>query len=825
MADTYVVKKGDTLSEIAAAYKSTYGYSNTYTYMNKLVEINDISDPNRLVVGQVIKLTGSASTPKANTTSRPTIKLFGLQSNTDNTMYITWAWDKTNTKEYRVVWYYATGDGIWFVGNDGTATVKQSLYSAPANATRVKVKVKPISKTHKVNNKEVTYWTAGWSTEKIYAFKSNPPSTPSTPTVKIEKFKLTAELKNLDVNGTEIQFQIVKNDKSVFNTGKAKITKTSASYSCKIAAGGEYKVRCRAVRGSLYSDWSAYSDNIGTIPVAPSGFTTCRASSATSVYLAWKATKNTTSYSIEYATKKTYFDGSDQTTTISSIEQTHYEKTGLTSGTEYFFRIRSVNSQGSSSWSKIKSVVIGKAPSAPTTWSSTTTAIVGEPLTLYWVHNSEDESSQAYANLEIYVDGVKETHTIKNTTDEEEKDKTSSYVVDTSGYDEGAKIEWRVRTSGVTLEYGEWSIQRTVDIYAPPTLELELRDSDNELMSTLETFPFYIAATANPETQSPVGYHLSIIANSNYETVDNFGNPESIAAGDEVYSKYFDISTSLLVELSASNLSLENNIEYTVICSVTMDSGLTATASSEFVVSWTENEYEPNAEIAIDEDTLTASIQPYCKDVYGRLIEGVTLSVYRREFDGRFTELAADLDNLSSTFITDPHPALDYARYRIVSKTVDTGTISYYDMPGYPVGGKSIVLQWDEDWTTFDTTEADELEDQPWAGSMLKLPYDIDVSDSYKPDVALVEYIGREHPVSYYGTHVGSTSTWNVSVLKSDKDTLYALRRLSIWMGDVYVREPSGSGYWANVTVSFSQKHADPVIPVTLAITRVEGGA
>ena len=43
-------------------------------------------------------------------------------------------------------------------------------------------------------------------------------------------------------------------------------------------------------------------------------------------------------------------------------------------------------------------------------------------------------------------------------------------------------------------------------------------------------------------------------------------------------------------------------------------------------------------------------------------------------------------------------------------------------------------------------------------------------------------------------------------------------------MGDVYVREPSGSGYWANVSVSFSQTHCETVIPVTLNITRVEGG-
>lgn len=78
--------------------------------------------------------------------------------------------------------------------------------------------------------------------------------------------------------------------------------------------------------------------------------------------------------------------------------------------------------------------------------------------------------------------------------------------------------------------------------------------------------------------------------------------------------------------------------------------------------------------------------------------------------------------------------------------------------------------------------------------------------------------------MSYYGTQLGETASWKVEIEKSDVDTLYALRRLAIWMGDVYVREPSGSGYWANISVSFSQTHKVLTIPVTLDITRVEGG-
>ena len=66
--------------------------------------------------------------------------------------------------------------------------------------------------------------------------------------------------------------------------------------------------------------------------------------------------------------------------------------------------------------------------------------------------------------------------------------------------------------------------------------------------------------------------------------------------------------------------------------------------------------------------------------------------------------------------------------------------------------------------------------------------------------------------------------TCKVDIPKEDKETLYAVRRLSEWMGDCYVRESSGSGYWANIKVSYNVAYSDVTIPVTLNVTRVEGG-
>lgn len=760
--------------------------------------------------------------------AKANITAFDLQNGTDRTVYATWTWSKSNTKEYRCLWYYATGDGVWFKAEDTTVTSKQATYTAPSNATRVRFKVKPISKTYTKNKKTVSYWTADWSSYKYYSFSSNPPSTPPTPTVEIEKFKLTASVDNLDVNATKIEFQIVKDDKTIFKTGTATISRAAASYSCTVTAGGRYKVRCRAKDGSEYSDWSEYSSDLETIPAAPASIIYIKALSDTAVQIKWEKVSNASGgCEVEYTTVKGYFDSSNAVQSMTTNSWEYAEITGLETGQEYFFRVRAVNDQGKSGWSPVVSIIIGKEPSAPTTWSSTTTAIVGEDIILYWVHNAEDGSSQEYAEVEIIVNGVTYTYTVENTDNEDEKDKTSSYTIDSTAirYDDGAVIQWRVRTAGITLAYGDWSIQRTIDVYAPPTLQLNVTDVDGNDLDALTSFPFYISGIAGPNTQTPIGYYVSIVTNESYETVDEIGNVKMITKGDTVYSEFYDTSDDLALELSAGSIDLENNVNYTVTCSVTMNSGLNAESSVDFTVGWEDKEYDPDAEIAFDEETLCVHIRPYCESEEGELYEGVTLSVYRREYDGSFVEIGSGLNNLNNTFITDPHPSLDYARYRIVAIDDATGSVSYNDIPGYLIGETAVIIQWDEVWSSFDTDSEDELEEPAWAGSMVKLPYNIDVSDSNNADVTMVKYIGRKFPVSYYGTQIGTTSSWRVDIDKSDKDTLYALRRLAVWMGDVYVREPSGSGYWANISVSFSQTHCELVIPVQFEITRVEGGA
>lgn len=956
---TYIVCKGDTLSQIAQQCKNVgmSGYAGTNpntTGVQQIQKLNpDIKNPDLIYVGQDILLrvdSGESGRKETqNKDQKATITAFGLQAKDEadassRTVFATWAWSRHSTTDhYEVKWLYSTGDGVAFIGSKSDETERQSVYNAPENALYVKFQVRPISKTKKTGNNEVHQWTAEWSTVKTYDFKNNPPSKPSDPTdsdVTFDGYKMTVTLNNIseELNATHIHIQVWENDK-IFRNGTVKISNGKVSYSCTCAAGKNYKVRYCSVRGSSSSDWTNFSSEFSTIPAGTEGIYSLYMLSSTSVNVSWYDDVTAESYEVQCTPQKEFFEAGGNTgitsVTVSgnkdSSGKTRTPKantiiTGLEADSEYFFRVRSVNSKGSSAWSEIVSIGIGGIPSAPTTWASRTTVGVGDDLILYWIHNTTGGSRQTEARLELTVgnktpeihhltfgtsdstnndttktvnvpnftlkDGVEikvlmpYANTLEPTldpkvdvclnvneigaipikpsgsntyywdanslitfkynqsescwylTDCSTEGSATSYNINTSEYPDGTVLKWRVQTAGIVTNqngyvYGEWSVERTVEIHAQPTLELSITDVNGDNFTQLTSLPFNIKASAGPAVQKPISYVISIIANESYDTVDNIGNPRSVKAGEEVYYKYEDTSANpLMVPISANNVNLENNVSYTVNCTVAMDSGLTGVATSEpFTVAWDDDELWPDAEITYDKDTFTTLIKPYCMDnLTNRLIENVTLSVYRREFDGGYTELATDLNNLEGTWITDPHPSLDYARYRIVAVNNTTGRVSYYDMPGYSIQEKAIIIQWDEQWTNFDELPIDDdvntysLEAPPWTGSLLRLPYNIDISDQHASEVELVKYIGRKRPVSYYGTQEDHTSSWSFVFDKTDAETLYGLRRLASWLGDVYVREPSGSSYWANISVSMDIQHRELTIPVTIDITRVEGG-
>jgi hypothetical protein len=814
------------------------------------------------------------------TKSKVTYFSVDLQNGTDRTLFATWTWTATaQTDHFEVEWKYDTGNGVWFDGatNNADAAIRIDTYNAPSNAKRVRARILPVSKeitkTTSTGMYKTAYWQGEWSAYVYYDFvEAKTPAKPSVPTVTMEGFTLTAELDTYDENTQYIEFEVVKNNEKTIKSGQSRVVTNHAAFTCVVDAGGQYKVRARGllpvsatpkvtnqvkttVGNCEAGEWSEYSSNVTTIPTTPAEIKSHTALSVSSVQLEWDAVANATGYTVEYTTDKMFFDSSNEPKSQSVEGVTSIIITGLESGQAWYFRLQATNSQGGSGWTPIYSVILGKAPAAPTTWSETSTVVVGEAITLYWMHNSEDSSNQSDAEIEltangasypvedVYLstDGTASYATVQSLTYAEDilVDENETSILTSSNqeisldlyssFPAGTVLQWRVRTKGIVDEWGPWSVIRTVTVYEQPSIELIVSDQYDftNYIHTLNSFPLYLNAVAYPAAQTAIGWNLSITANEAYETRNANGRTRYVRAGEEIYSKYISSQTNeLSVTLSAGDISFESNASYTINLTVIMNSSLTATETASFNVVWAYDEYEPNAEVTIDTDQLCAYILPYCRDDNGDPISDILLSVYRREYDGRFVEIATDLDNSKSVTVTDPHPALDMARYRIVAKSIATGHISYFDMPGVPVNETGIIIQWDEEWSNYnyDNLNNDPLTEPVWTGSFLRLPYNIAVSDSYGMDVSLVEYIGRAHPVSYYGTQLGVESSWSSDIPRDDSETLYALRRLAIYQGDVYVREPSGSGYWAHVNPSFDRSYDNMTIPVSLQLTRVEGG-
>lgn len=667
---------------------------------------------------------------------------------------------------------------------------------------------------------------SGWSEWGTLAVNLAPP-VPAVPSVEIKSNLLTVQLNNLSSNTDQIEFQIVRDDTTLIFSQNVNVSTSHAQAQTTVAAGGRYKARARAYnnRTGYWSGYSEYSSNVATPPPTPSNITSCVATSTTSVELKWTASNGATSYEVEYTKQKKLFDTSSDTSSVTVTKNTA-NITGLETGNEWFFRVRAKNDAGSSGWCpNIASVIIGEKPAAPNTWSDRTVIAAGKDVILYWVHNSKDNSSQTYAQIEVTLNGVVQpVITVKNTDDAVLKDKTSQYKLDTSTYTDGSIITWRVRTRGVLPEYGDWSIVRQISVYEAPSIEASfINEKDNGAF----IYPIRVKAEQFPKTQKVISYYVSIIALETHECRDYTGEYVLVSKGTVMYSNYiYTQESDIEISITPRDVTLASGIEYEFDIEVATDVGLTATWSDTFSIT-NNGSLVISANVEIDYNNYSASIRPIIKSMIDDDISDAMVSIYRKENDGTFVLINDNIPVNSDQFQIDPYPSLDYVRYRVVV-TLSNGFMYYEDLPTIPVGIGSIVLQWDTTTKSYDVYEDEDTiyeypEEYSQTGYLLDLPYNIDISDNISQDVEHVQYIGRKHPVSYHGTQLGETSMWSVEVPMEDTETLSLLRQLRVYMGNVYVREPSGSGYWATVAVSYSRKHNELTMPVTLTITRVEG--
>jgi LysM repeat protein len=371
---TYTVKRGDTLTKIAKQFASSISGNTTNAKIDTLVKLNNIKNRNLIYVGQVLKLSGSASSSTASNSKQATVTGFGLKSDdtSGRAMIVNWKWSKTNTAGYTCRWQQYL-NGKW-VGSDTDIAHPEDMYcqstfTADVAATKVKFQVRPYYKS----KDKITYWSdVTWSTSKEYDFSNNPPLPPSVPSVKIEDRKLTASIDNINASKLDakyVQFNIVKNNTSSIHTS-ANVTIDTVgnyvSYQYTVDYGADYKVRARTVSDKdKVSAWTDFSNNEGTKPSAPSKITTYRrnkrSDGSISAYLEWEAVTNAKQYVVEYVTIRDDFENAPNNITKATTEdaRTSMEVTGIEAGHDYFFRVRATNDNGTSEPTDIVTIPIG----------------------------------------------------------------------------------------------------------------------------------------------------------------------------------------------------------------------------------------------------------------------------------------------------------------------------------------------------------------------------------------------------------------------------------------------------------------------------------
>lgn len=545
----------------------------------------------------------------------------------------------------------------------------------------------------------------------------------------------------------------------------------------------------------------------------------------------------------------------DEFNVLGDVEEILHDTTKFVGG-RIFFRVRAVSAETEgfySGWSEVVEFKYADEIRRPVTWMNTPYASVGDnTIALNIMHNSPTNTQTTGAQIMFHFNsGATRYYPAAGIIEPPSNGNVYQVPFPLTDYTEEGVIWWSARTA----EFGEegqdernwspWSESIEFWIYEKPVIDISFPDvpqnewtdvnieNESTTVPIISQFPLHFLVTPTLSgDQSITSYLIRIIALDAYAEYDGYGNRKFVNKGEVLYSIYDNSSRGATDKyINVTDCNLANGIRYRLSVAAYVNTGAHTEATADFLVQIPQADYTLEATVSQNSENVSMVINPravrYIENVEPGenemvFVNNIVLSVYRKNQDGTMVEIAKDVPNQDSVFIKDPHPNLMKLVYRIVGRNILTGAIAFADTPEYKMDCTDIILQWDENTHFMDVTENDLPSE--YSGNIVRLPYNIDVSESANIDNNMVKYIGRKDPVSYYGTHTGYTANWNTEIPKYDRDTIALLRKLQVYPGDVYVREPSGTGYWAHVTVTFPINHCALTVSVSLSITRVEGG-
>ncbi len=492
---------------------------------------------------------------------------------------------------------------------------------------------------------------------------------------------------------------------------------------------------------------------------------------------AWESTEQPSSFQATWADKKSKSASWKATQTV------HVEE--LEQGTKYWFRVRRYNSEGSSGWSNVVSIIPAVQPSSVTLMSP---AFVerGKAVELTWSYagGSEQTAWRIMSGNKVVASG---------------DDPVTGCVIDAARLRE---LTENTDSIGLYVE-----VSTGGDFAASDTVTLGIADRPTIGLSDVEATSQPVSI---PVTVSSENCYVTMVVLAMGATGSSPSGDRVQAAGDTIWSGVMrpdwsgngPYTGTAVIE---TGLDFWDGASY-LVTAVATDSvtGLSSDSAYSYVdVDWTHKASTPGEPTIVPYDvtddkgfrTLGCNVSLTSPEGF---LAGDVCDVYRVTADGAV--LVADGVQFGTT-INDKYAVLGKAHYRITTRTAD-GDIDWVDFPYELRCGALLRVD--------------------WGNGYVELPYNLSRQDTYEKDFDAVKDLTGVTE-GYWNRGVQHRQSLSTDVMKIGSPTvLNSLRELGRYPGPAFVRTSDGNAYQANVEVSgIDTAYRSAAIAVSLNATEV----
>lgn len=548
---------------------------------------------------------------------------------------------------------------------------------------------------------------------------------------------------------------------------------------------------------------------------------------------------------------------------------------GLETGTTWYFRVRSVRTQGDvvnySPWSTDVSIDLSAAPAVPILYLSAEAITEDGMATAYWSYVSTDGTGQISGSIvEATRNGDSWTYgkPIESTISAQHID---LYARD-HGWTNGTTVYLALQTGSGSGGISDYSTPVQLVIAAKPTVEIAV----TSLQTTEDLTEFF---TGDGETAAFTCQYS--LASAPTVTVDGETAPVTYE-GDVIT---FASAPADGAEISATYTTADHPILDIMPLTATVDTSNAATLTVAIERAVTYPMERPDGTFTdgangetVFVETIAAeesnSISIALDDLIGRLDDGAWYNLVATVEDqyGQTTEADPILFKVhwehqaeapTATFITDETNYIARITpiapagiqsgdtcdiYRLSADApeliISGGTFGVEYVDPFPAFGslsgyKVVTVTANGDYITeqntfaeYDTTEPEQegVYDQldpgtlviDYEGERAELPYNISLDNSWEKDFKRTVYLGGHIAGDHNRAVTRDLSASTVVVRGDDADVVAQVRALARYAGTCHVRTPDGSSFAADVQISEGQSFDSAVVEYDLTIQKVD---